>query len=33
MGLRAVAIKRWLGLLATNSEMARPIPDEQPVTL
>jgi len=32
-GLRAVATSRCLGLLATSSAMARPMPLENPVTL
>ena len=32
-GLRAVAIRRWSGLLATKVARARPMPDEQPVTI
>lgn len=31
--LRAVAIRRWDGLLAMRVASARPIPEEQPVTL
>ena len=32
-GLRAVAIRRWSGLLATKVARARPMPVEQPVTV
>lgn len=32
-GLRAVAIRRWLGLLAIRVAISLPIPEEQPVTL
>ena len=31
--MRAVAIRHWFGLLAIKVASARPMPDEQPVTL
>jgi len=32
-GSRAVEIKRWFGLLAIKLAIARPMPEEQPVTI
>ena len=31
--MRAVAIRRWFGLLAIKLAISRPMPDEQPVTM